>query len=222
MTDTRAPVAGGGPVRVAIVDDHLLFLGALGDYLGREPGVEIVATASRWVDFLVHPAYPAEVVLLDLDLQDQLPAVIKIRALTAAGAAVVVVSSFARADIVLASLEAGARGYVPKRSELREVTKAIAAVSSGHSYVTPELAGIALQDRRPQRPVLSGREQEVLALYATGLPLKSVARRSGISYSTAVTYLDRIRVKYEEVGRPARTKIELRGVALEDGWVEDP
>lgn len=64
---------------------------------------------------------------------------------------------------------------------------------------------------------LSGREREVLRLYATGLPLKAVAERLGVAYSTAKENITRIRVKYVEVGRPAPTKVDLLRRAVEDG-----
>ena len=49
------------------------------------------------------------------------------------------------------------------------------------------------------------------------LPLKTVARHLNVSYETAKTYLDRIRDKYAQAGRPAPTKLDLRDRALEDG-----
>ncbi|MFT4289460.1 response regulator [Nocardioides sp.] len=205
--------------RVAILDDHGLFLGALSDYVTRVPGLEVVAALASWTELLAHPAYPAEVVLLDLDLGDELPPAVKIRALRAAGAQVIVVSSLVRPELVLDALEAGAAGYVPKRAELHEITEAIETAAAGGSYVSAELASIALQDRRPSRPSLSDQEQRILALYAAGLPLKSAALRAGVSYHTAKTYLDRIRRKYEEAGRPVRSKVDLHRVAVEDGWM---
>ena len=66
---------------------------------------------------------------------------------------------------------------------------------------------------------LSKRERDVLRLYAAGLPLKAVAERLGIAYSTAKENITRVRVKYVDVGRPARTKIDLLHRAMEDGLV---
>ena len=49
------------------------------------------------------------------------------------------------------------------------------------------------------------------------MPLRHAADQLGIGYSTAREYLDRIRVKYVEVGRPAPTKVDLLRRAVEDG-----
>jgi len=59
-------------------------------------------------------------------------------------------------------------------------------------------------------------------MYASGLPMKSVARRMGISPETVKDYLMRVRRRYEEVGRPAATKTELYFRAVEDGLVDPP
>ena len=48
-------------------------------------------------------------------------------------------------------------------------------------------------------------------------PVIALAQQLGIGYSTAREYLDRIRVKYIEVGRPAPTKVDLLRRAVEDG-----
>ena len=57
----------------------------------------------------------------------------------------------------------------------------------------------------------------MLRLYATGLPLKVVAERLGVAYSTAKENITRVRVKYVEVGRPAPTKVDLLRRAVKNG-----
>ena len=65
-------------------------------------------------------------------------------------------------------------------------------------------------------------ERDVLRLYAAGLPLKVVADRLGVAYSTAKENITRVRVKYVEVGRPAPTKVDLLRRAMEDGILAEP
>jgi two-component system, NarL family, nitrate/nitrite response regulator NarL len=66
------------------------------------------------------------------------------------------------------------------------------------------------------RPSLSARERDVLLAYASGLTLEATARLIGIRLGTAKTYLGRVKEKYHEAGRPARTKLELATRARED------
>jgi transposase len=49
--------------------------------------------------------------------------------------------------------------------------------------------------------------------------MKSVARRLDVGYETAKSYLGRVREKYAECGRDARSKIDLRRRAVEDGLI---
>jgi transposase len=94
-------------------------------------------------------------------------------------------------------------------------------IANGDPLDNLEWAGAIDGDRAFADAQLATREREVLRLYAAGLPLKAVADRLGIAYSTAKENITRIRVKYVEVGRPAPTKIDLRKRAIEDGIVDD-
>jgi two-component system nitrate/nitrite response regulator NarL len=67
-------------------------------------------------------------------------------------------------------------------------------------------------------PHLSDREISVLRAYTSGLTLDAVARKLGIRQSTAKTYLKRVKEKYEEVGRPAYTKLDLASRVREDNF----
>ena len=80
-----------------------------------------------------------------------------------------------------------------------------------------EWASAVEGDREFADAQLSARERDVLRLYAAGLPLKTVADRLGVAYSTAKENITRVRMKYVEVGRPAPTKVDLLRRAMEDG-----
>ena len=60
-----------------------------------------------------------------------------------------------------------------------------------------------------------------MRLYASGLKLTAVGHRMGISPHTAKEYLDRVRVKYANLGRDARTRTELYAEANRDGLLEE-
>ena len=63
---------------------------------------------------------------------------------------------------------------------------------------------------------LSPKEEQALALYASGLPMKGVARQMGIAPDLATCYIDRVKVTYVDAGREARTKAELVHRAVQD------
>lgn len=210
-------------VRVAVVDDHRMLLQSLASWLSAASSqLRIVAACTSWGQLLTHPEHPADVVLLDLDLGDSLPLSVKVSALRSAGSAVVVVSTFADPARVRSAVEAGVHGYVPKSEDAAVLVRAVLDAAAGKRFLTPELAAALVSDPGTGRPALSPQEARTLVLYASDVPLKSVARQLGVSYETAKSYLDRVREKYEAAGRTARTKMELHHRAVEDGWLEPP
>src|SRR5215470_18702678 len=89
-------------------------------------------------------------------------------------------------------------------------------------WVSPRLAYIFATDDAPDRPALSAQETRTLRLYATGMPIKSVARRLSISEETAKQYVRRVREKYAQANRAAPTKLDLYYRAVEDGHLPSP
>jgi two-component system, NarL family, uhpT operon response regulator UhpA len=209
--------------RVGIVDDHRLMLDGLTTWLGAEAtDLDVVIAVTSFRDLLRHPQFPVNVVLLDLNLGDDAPTSAKIVELSAAGVAVVVVSTFADPRRVRECIAAGALGYVPKSENAAEIVRAVRAAARGEGHITPALAAMLVANGPDETtPALSPQERRALVLYASGLPLKSVARQLDISVETAKTYLTRVREKYANAGREARTKIALHRRAVEDGLLHD-
>ncbi len=209
-------------ITVALVDDEELVRQGL-QALMVNAGCEVrpVISTPRWAELLDDPQFPVDVVLLDYKLDDGVPAASKVRLLRAAGVACLIVSTHATPAEVRTCIGAGALGYLPKSEPPDKMIKAIRAVARGDSYVNSELATLLVADREYAEdvPRLSPQELAALTLYASGLPMKSVARRIGVTYDTAKGYIDRVREKYELAGRSARTKVELYRRAVEDGFV---
>jgi two-component system nitrate/nitrite response regulator NarL len=111
---------------------------------------------------------------------------------------------------------------VLKNEQAGQVRSAIREVAAGRDWISARLAYIFATDDTPDLPALSHQERRTLELYATGLPLKSVARKMTISEETAKQYLGRIREKYANAGRAAATKMELYHRAVEDGYLPPP
>ncbi|MFM9877283.1 MAG: response regulator [Rhodoglobus sp.] len=204
-------------VRVAVVDDHeSVRLGLKAAFLAD--GYDFVlaaATVSELVAGL--EGREVDVVVLDLSLGDGSTVTDNVKRVQATGAAVLVHSIADRVAYVREALAAGAAGVIPKSSATKTVLAAAATVARGEVLNNLEWATAIDADRDFSKAQLGRREREILHLYASGLPLKLAAQQLGIGYSTAREYLDRIRVKYVEVGRPAPTKVDLLRRAVEDG-----
>jgi DNA-binding NarL/FixJ family response regulator len=165
---------------------------------------------------------PADVVVLDLTLGDGTTVTENVQRLVADGSSVIIHSVADRPAAVREALAAGATGIVSKASPIHEVIAAVRTVASGEPLNNVEWASAVEADREFADAQLSAREREVLRLYAAGLPLKAVAERLGVAYSTAKENITRVRVKYVEVGRPAPTKVDLLRRAMEDGILQQP
>jgi DNA-binding NarL/FixJ family response regulator len=207
----------GAAVRVAIVDDHeSVLLGLKAACL--EAGYEVVAVGLTVPDLVrALDSRPSDVVVLDLSLGDGLSITANVEAALATGAAVLVHSIADRTASVREALAAGAAGVIPKSAATSTVIAAIATVAGGGVLNNLEWASAIDADAEFSRARLTARERDVLHLYAAGLPLKLVALELGIAAPTAREYLDRVRAKYVQVGRPAPTKVDLLKRAVEDG-----
>jgi DNA-binding NarL/FixJ family response regulator len=212
--------------RVALIDDHESVRLGLEAACAQEESTTVVFSGSNVAEYLDwrgdHDRSPADVVVLDLTLGDGTTVSENVHRLVGDGSSVIIHSVADRPAAVREALSAGAAGIVSKASPIHEVIGAIRTVARGEPLNNVEWASAVEADREFADAQLSAREREVLRLYAAGLPLKVVADRLGVAYSTAKENITRVRVKYVEVGRPAPTKIDLLHRAMEDGILTRP
>lgn len=109
-------------------------------------------------------------------------------------------------------IQAGASGFVSKQKDLTEVTGALKAILSGHSYF-PILANSNViskssQDEAELIKKLSTREMVVLQQLATGLSNKEIADRMLLSNKTISTYKTRLLEKLN-----AKTLVDIIEIA---------
>ncbi|WP_022884327.1 DNA-binding response regulator [Glaciibacter superstes] len=208
----------GGPIRLAIVDDHRMLLGALTEWIrNAADDIDMVAAVATWPGLLTHPKFPVDVVLLDLDLKDSIPVSLKISTLKTTGVKTVLMSTYSEPAVVREALAAGALGYLVKSEEASMIAEAIRAAYAGESFISAELDLALTNGADGGSPRLSAQERRVMALYGAGEPVKAVAYQLGISEETAKSYLKRIREKYRLAGHDVGTKVALRKRAIHDG-----
>jgi len=207
-------------IRVAIVDDHRLVLDGLAARL-HEPdkGIEIVAAETTWAGLIAHPAFPVDVVVLDLHLEDGIPVGTKLRALGTIGTAAIVMSRHADSASVTAALRAGAMGFVPKTDSAAELSAAIRAAADSTQHLSAPLAEAIAGFAAIPDPGLGRQEQRALVLYAAGRSIKEVAAEMDTTEETVKSYIKRARRKYREVGVDVGTRILLRRHGVREGWL---
>lgn len=205
-------------IRLAIVDDHRMLLGALTEWIRQAASdINMVAAVVSYPELLTHPEFPVDVVLLDLDLKDNIPVSVKISGLKSTGVKVVLMSTYSEPNVVREAIAAGALGYLVKSEDAGMIVEAIRAAAAGDSFISAELDLALSQGEVGGSPKLSAQERRVMALYGGGEPVKAVAFQLSISEETAKSYLKRIREKYRVAGFDVGTKVALRKRAIEDG-----
>lgn len=211
-------------VRVVIVEDHVLQRAGTTALLDAEPDLTVTHSCSSLPDFVawlprsdraLHP----HVLVLDLMVDRQPNADVgTVERLIGAGLRIVVLSAFTSPALVRQMLRAGVTAFVSKHDAQEHLVAAVRAVIEGMEWMTTELATVIAGD--PDRPTLSLQEERALILYASGLTIDAVATSIGVKRDTAKQYLDRVKRKYAEVGRPVHTKTELGRVAWMDGYLD--
>ncbi len=203
-------------VKVVIVDDHEAirsgFRGAC-----QEFGFDLLASADTVDSALENLDPTCQVAVLDLSLADGSVAADNVQKLVRFGLAVLIFSQSTNPRILQSALQSGAMGLVPKSETLENLAKAVRLVANGVIVNNSQTTAVIDADTEFKLAKLSAREREVLSLYASGLSLKQVAYSLGIAQGTAKDYIDRVRTKYADIGRPAANKTELILRAIEDG-----
>lgn len=204
-------------VRVFLVDDHRLFLSGVRAELGEQ--VEIVGEAGSVAAAVqgIGDSKP-DVALVDVHLQDGTAAQIIAGSQGASpDTRFLALSVSDAAEDVIATIRAGARGYVTKTITPTELADAVLRVHDGDVVFSPRLAGFVLDAFAgtappidPEVDQLTPREREVLRFIARGYTYRESARELHISVKTVETHVSAVLRKLQLSNRRELTR-----------WAED-
>ncbi|WP_216216823.1 response regulator [Amycolatopsis aidingensis] len=210
----------GRPVTVSVIDDHPVVLAGVRSWYSQAiPPISVVAEGTTMGVAMTPPGNAADVVVLDLRLGPAASVFHDLRTLVEADRQVIVYTMRDDQQTALNCLELGAFTYLTKAEGAEHLVPATRAAASGCPYTPPALAGAFAGNTAPDRPALTPREAEVLIEWFQSESKAMVAESLGLSTRTVSSYLDRVRVKYANVGRPAATKANLVARAIQDGLV---
>jgi DNA-binding NarL/FixJ family response regulator len=214
-------------VRVLLVDDDDLMRAGLKAVLSSDARVEVVGEAGsgRQAVERVRTLRP-DLVLMDVRMPD-LDGIAATRELTTASpdVKIVILTTFEQDDYIFGALNAGASGFLLKRSDPEELLAAIHTVAAGDSLLSPSVTRTVI-DRMARQPTpeigpsrlldsLTPREREVLVLLARGLSNSEIAQELVIEESTVKTHVKRILMKLR-----LRDRIQAVVFAYESGLVQ--
>jgi DNA-binding NarL/FixJ family response regulator len=209
--------------KLLIADDHPAFREGLSRLLEEEEDLECVGISADGEEAvrMVEELHP-DVAIIDVSMPnlDGIKATEKIKA-ACPDTAVLMISAFDYQSYVLASLKAGASGYMSKDRPLQELISAIRLVRGGDSILdlkaTDTIVQCLIDSERGGKTgfdELQSRELDVIKLTAKGMSNKDIAEELFISERTVQTHLINI---FRKLGVNSRTQAVL--YALRKGWI---
>jgi len=213
------------PVRITLVDDHPVVLAGIRALLQDAPEVELVGEASTGATGLkaICDSSP-DIAVIDLSLPD-ISGMELARQVSRQCPRVKIIALTVHEDRAYINpvLEAGARGYLLKRSAADELLRAIRAVNRGDIYLDPTIAekavvtAPALAASNEDTGELSRREEDVLRLVAQGFSNKQIAGQLEVSVKSVETYKARASEK-----KGLRSRADIVRYGIKQGWLAAP
>ncbi len=207
---------------VAIVEDNAVMRKTFRQWIDAAPGFRCVFACATAEEALAEiPRLKPDVVLMDVHLpgesgiactarlKEKLPEV-----------QVIILTVYRNQELIFQALQAGACGYLLKRSSPEELLQAIAEVLSGGAPMTSEIARMVVEafQKKPASLAsgdsLTNRESEILVLLSEGLSNKEIANRVKISYDTVRAHLRHIYEKLHVRGRTEAVRMYLKSSNL--------
>jgi DNA-binding NarL/FixJ family response regulator len=214
------------PIRVLIADDHPVVREGFSAIVDVEDDIQVVAQAAdgREAVRLARELQP-DVVLMDLVMPnlDGVAAIEMIRE-ELPQTHILILTTYADDEHILAGIQAGARGYLLKDALPDELVQAIRVVAEGGSLLQPAVASrvwdrlgamMAGEDQAEagaQAPLLTEREEQILALLAGGARNRDIAEKLFISERTVKVHVSNLMGKLN-----ARTRTEAVARAMQLG-----
>ncbi|TCN50851.1 DNA-binding NarL/FixJ family response regulator [Rhodococcus sp. SMB37] len=210
-------------IRVAVVDDHPVFRLGMAALLGTLDSIDVVCEASSVREVLDVVTADVGVVLMDIELGDG-SGIDATRSIVEKfpETRVLVVTMHEDEDTLVASIRAGARGYLVKGADPSGVERAIRAVADGEMKVGAAVAAKApgaMAASRALAPTMfpepTDREREILDLVARGLDNATISRRLVLTQKTVRNHVSNI---FGKVGAADRASAIVRAREAIEGF----
>ena len=203
------------PIRVMLVDDHMMVRRGLATILQVFDDLELVGEAADGAAAIqLCASLLPDVILMDIVMPD-IDGVMVTRAIRQRFPTVQVIAltSFKEEGLVQNALQAGAIGYLLKDVTAEELAQAIRAAHAGRGTLSPE-ASQALVHAATQPPPsghdLTDREMDVLALMIEGLNNTEIAEKLFVSPSTIKSHVSHILAKLDVSSRTEAVAVAVR------------
>ena len=205
------------PIRLLIVDDHLVVRMGLRSMIDSQSDMQVVAEAASGNEAVqLYGEHHPDIVLLDLRMPrlNGVETTVAIRS-RFPEALIVILTTYDEDENIYRALRAGAHAYLLKDIPSEEFLRAVRSVYCGEYCISPAIAA-RLAQRMPQDE-LSTREVGVLKLIVEGMSNKEIASSLAITESTVKNHVNSILSKLRAKDRTqAATSALRRGIVTMD------
>ncbi len=200
------------PIRVFLVEDQAMVLGALVALLEREQDIDVVGRATSAEEALeLLDTIAIDVLLTDIEMPGESGIDLAEKVHTASPEVrIMMLTTFGRAGYFERAMAAGASAYILKDSPASELAAAIRKVKAGGRIIDPELVAAAWASPNP----LTVRERQCLKLAGEGLSNSDIAEKVFLSEGTVRNYLSSALNKLD-----AGNRTEAARLATQNGWI---
>jgi len=215
-------------IKIIMVDDHQIVRDGIKALIIDDENIEIIGEASNSVELfkLLQDKNP-DIILLDISLPE-ISGIEIAKRLTEEYPSVktLMLSMYMSEEFITNSIEAGAKGYLPKTTTQKELLDAINAIYKGGEFYNNTVSDILLKsyikktqsknkEEEAKSVNITKRELEILKLFAEGLTNKEIADKLFISIRTVESHKNNIMQKLE-----LKTTVELVKYAIRNNIIE--
>lgn len=215
-------------IKIIMVDDHQIVRDGIKALIIDDENIEIIGEASNSNELfdLLQDNTP-DIILLDISLPDTSGIEIaKQISSEYEGIKILMLSMYMSEEFITNSIEAGAKGYLPKTTTQKELLDAIKSINNGGEFYNDTVSDILLKsyikktqgknkEEEEKSINLTKRELEILKLFAEGLTNKEIADQLFISIRTVESHKNNIMQKLE-----LKTTVELVKFAIKNNIIE--
>jgi DNA-binding NarL/FixJ family response regulator len=211
-------------IEVLVADDHTLVRQGLAQLLNAEPDIRVVDQAADGEQACERAKFlRPDIVLMDIHMP-RLDGIEATRRLVREHPemSVIILTMYGDEQHLFEAVKAGAKGYVLKDADPKQLLETIRAAYRGEAWLEPTMAHKMLEEfRRLSRTELredtvhlTTREREILELLARGASNHEIARRLGIAEKTV---RNRLSLIFSKLHVNNRTQAALK--ARDEGWI---
>jgi len=200
-------------IKLFIVDDHYMVIEGIHSLLQHETNIEWMGHATTGASCLAFlKTNSPDVILMDINLPDingiDLCKEVKDKY---ASVFILGLSTFNQQSFIEKMISSGASGYVLKNATQEELVTGIETVAKGKQFLSFD-AAVALRkpDMDNNRPIITRREKEVLALIADGMTNNEIAQKLFISTTTVDTHRKNLLAKFESKNVASLIKVAMQ------------